>query len=359
MKSLVILVVLAGTLAEAGCGEARRRTAPDAGLRDAQGEVDGGRDEEDAAAMDTGESTDVGVSPDSSLVMADASIGDDGALVVSHSLPTGLSCSGVTTARVTVRNTGDTTWTRDGNYALGAVNPEDVLLTAGDRVDLGPAVAVAPGSEYTFDLVLSAPGAGAYTTEWRMVRGGVRWFGDSATSTVSVVCDGPFRVFPAVIDGRFDMPEHVQRVASRDASLVRLGHVITGNDDIDNAVLGGGSPDGGIWLSGRFHFEIDAFGQNTSASWISVFSDEHYPVNGGIYPNGEIHMGSPAGLDISGLFKNGVVTGYVAEGGAIITRGGDVWNALPVADQNYLRGIWHGADLSYVHGVMSGTGVVE
>jgi hypothetical protein len=160
--------------------------------------------------------------------------------------------AGVTTARVTVRNTGDTTWTRDGSYALGAVNPEDVLLTAGDRVDLGPAVAVAPGSEYTFDLVLSAPGAGAYTTEWRMVRGGVRWFGDSATSTVSVVCDGPFRVFPAVIDGRFDMPEHVQRVASRDASLVRLGHVITGNDDIDNAVLGAAVPTAGSGSVGAF-----------------------------------------------------------------------------------------------------------
>lgn len=284
-------------------------------------------------------------------------LGTDLAVVVSHTLPSSLACAGATTASVTMRNTGDTTWSSVGNYALAAVNSEDLFVVESDRVALS--ADVPPGGELTFSFPLSAPGPGVFPTRWQMDRGGVHTFGDVAASNVSVACAGPFRSFPAVIDGTFSMPAHAQRIASRDAALLRTGNVITGNDDVDNAVLGGGSPDGGIWLSGRFHFEIDAGGQNTAASWISVFSDEHFSVNGGIFPNGEIHMGSPAGLDISGLFKNGVVTGYVAEGGNAISFEGDVWNRLPMADRNYIRGIWHGTELSFVHGRMSGTGALR
>lgn len=331
-----------------------RRVIADAAQDDIGTTLDGGPPGDDADADAGTQSTDAGV--DATVIAPDAHTEADLAVVVAHTLPTSLACAATTTVSVTMRNVGDTTWTSSANYVLGAVNPEDLFLTSGDRVALG--ADVAPGGERTFDIVLSAPGAGTYPTQWRMVRGGFYAFGEVATSDVDVVCAGPFRVFPAVIDGRFDMPPHEQRIASRDASLLRTGNVITGDDDIDNAVLGGGSPDGGIWLSGTFHFEIDAAGQNTAASWITVFSDERFPVNGGIYPNGEIHMGSPAGLDISGLFKNGVVTGYVAEAGQVITRDSDIWSRLPMADQNYIRGIWHGADLEYVHGVMSGTGVV-
>ena len=280
----------------------------------------------------------------------------DDAVVVAHTLPAQLACSQRTNVTVTVRNMGDTTWTAAGNYRLGAVDDQDPLFTGGNRIDLGAADSVAPGQEYTFNIELLAPGAGTYPTDWRMVHDGVQWFGATATSGVTVACAPVTSAFfPCVIDGQFDMPDHDQRIASRNASLLRTGHVITGNDSIDNAVLGGGSPDGGIWLSGQFHFEIDANGQITAASWIAVFSPAHNTVTGGVYPNGEIHMGSPAGLDISGLISNGLITGFVAEAGMSITRGDSIWNALSVNDRNSLRGIWHGNDLEYVHGVMSGT----
>jgi hypothetical protein len=294
--------------------------------------------------------------PDAFTVDAYTYTGTDLAVVARHTLPSSLACAASTTATVTMRNTGDTTWSSAANYALHAVNSEDLFLTGSEWIALGGDVP--PGGEFTFSFPLSAPGPGNYPTQWQMVRGGVRNFGDVAASSVNVAC-GAFRSFPAVIDGTFTMPAHEQRIASRNAALLRTGNVITGNDAIDNAVLGGGSPDGGIWLSGSFHFEIDAAGQNTAASWITVFSPEHFPVNGGIFPNGEIHMGSPVGVDISGLFKNGVVTGYVAEGGNSISFEGDIWNRLPIADQNYIRGIWHGADLSFVHGRMTGTGVLR
>ncbi len=278
----------------------------------------------------------------------------DRAELSAHTLPTSLACAQSVSASVTMRNVGDTTWTSADHYALGAVNPEDLFLTAGGVVEL--AHDVAPGATYTFSLGLSAPGPGDYLTQWRMVHGGVADFGDIAAATVSVPCVDGFQAYPAIIDGTFGMPLHEQRIASRNTALLRTGHVVTGDDNVDNAVLGGGSPDGGIWLSGRFHFEIDANGQNTAASFITVFSDEHFAVNGGMFANGELHMGSPAGVDISGLFKNGVVTGYVAEAGNTVTRDDALWLQLSAADQNYLRGVWHGADLSFVHGLMQGTG---
>lgn len=365
MKKQALLVTLA---LAAGCDGTL-------GGRSDSGRVDTGRTLDTGPIADTGPRADIGPNDappladdaniDAATVPPDAytspdayvNYGNDQAVVVRHTLPSSLACSATTTATVTMRNTGDTTWSGSTNYALHALNSEDVLLTGGEWVSLG--ADVPPGGEFTFTFGLSAPGAGTYLTRWQMVRGGVRDFGEVAASNVGVACDGPWRVFPVVIDGTFTMPEHEQRIASRNVSLLRLGHSITGNDAIDNAVLGGGAPDGGIWLSGSFHFEIDAGGQATAASWITVFSPEHFPVTGGLYGNGEIHMGSSVGVDISGLLKNGQVTGYVAESGGRLTRGSDVWNRLPLADQNYLRGIWYGDEIVYVHGRMSGTGVLR
>jgi hypothetical protein len=281
----------------------------------------------------------------------------DNAVIVSHTLPAQLSCNQRKNIAVTVRNTGGTTWTEAEKYRLGAVDDTDPF--AKDlRIVLGAGESVAPGEEHTFytELVGTAAG-GVHTTDWRMVREGVRWFGASATSGVAVACSTTSTFYPCVIDGQFTMPARDQRIASRNTSLLKGGHAITGNDAIDNAVLGGGPPDGGIWLSGQYHFEVNAVGQIVaSTSWISVFGTIRYLITGGIYPNGEIHMGSPtAGLDISGLITGSTISGHVAEAGMAITRGDSVWNALSLSDRNNLRGIWHGNDIEYVHGVMSGT----
>jgi hypothetical protein len=294
----------------------------------------------------------------------------DNALVVTHTLPAQLACNQTVSVTVTMRNTGDTTWSEAGNYHLGALDDTDPF-TGGNRIYLGPTETVAPGQERTFTITLMAQGAGSFTTDWRMVRDGVAWFGGIATRAVPVACGGTGggtaagggtatgSFYPCVINGQFNMPDHDQRIASRNTALLKTGHVITGNDAIDNAVLMGGPPDGGIWLSGQYHFEIDANGQViAAASWITVFGTTQYPLTGGVAPNGEIHMGSAvAGLDISGLITNGMISGFVAEAGQSITRGDTIWNMLSLADRTNLRGIWHGNDISYVHGVMSGTWV--
>ena len=78
-------------------------------------------------------------------------------------------------------------------------------------------------------------------------------------------------------------------------------------------------------------------------------------VTGGVYPNGEIHMGSPAGVNISGLISGGTISGFIAEAGMTVTRGDSVWNSLSTTDRANLRGITYGNDIEYVHGLMSGT----
>jgi hypothetical protein len=204
----------------------------------------------------------------------------DHAVIVAQTLPASLDCNQRTTVTVTVRNMGDTTWTAATDYRLGAVDDADPFLSSGNRVYLGENDVVAPGGEHTFTIELAATVAGTFTSDWRMVHDGVQWFGDVASRSVDVACNANSTFYPCVIDGQFNMPAHEQRIAARNASLIRTGHAVTGNDDVDNAVLGGGSPDGGIWLSGQFHFEVNAGGQIiANASWLTVF--RAHPINGG------------------------------------------------------------------------------
>jgi hypothetical protein len=111
--------------------------------------------------------------------------GDD-ATIVSHTLPAELAPDEATTAWVTVRNTGSTTWTRDDGYKLGAVDDADPLY-ARPRVWLTSSSAVAPGQEISFEIDMVAPAErGTVFTDWQMVHEGVAWFGDIAAEAVTV-----------------------------------------------------------------------------------------------------------------------------------------------------------------------------
>ena len=118
---------------------------------------------------------------------------DDDAELVAITLPTSLACGAADVGTITLRNNGITTWSRDAGYRLGAVDDSDPL-TAATRVDLPYDVDVTPGDSYSFTVDLAAPEAAAlYTSDWRMVREGVGWFGDTAAADVDVSCesDGP------------------------------------------------------------------------------------------------------------------------------------------------------------------------
>lgn len=95
-------------------------------------------------------------------------------------------------ALVKMRNVGSTPWTQAEGYKLGAQNPQDNMTWGTNRVVLPAGVQVAPWQTFDFVWQIKAPSApGTYNFQWRMVREGVRWFGDF-TDNVRV------KVVPAV-----------------------------------------------------------------------------------------------------------------------------------------------------------------
>jgi hypothetical protein len=147
--------------------------------------------------VDSSPATDVGVEADTRPV-PDTQVGPrpdatipptDDAEIVSASLPLEMNCGSLFEAEVTVRNTGTEVWSRDAGYKLGALDDSDPLYNVDTRVWLPPEITVEPGQNYTFSFQLTAPAeAGAYVTDWRMVKEGVFWFGETASQAVIVNC---------------------------------------------------------------------------------------------------------------------------------------------------------------------------
>ncbi len=114
---------------------------------------------------------------------------EDDAVVVATDLPSTLPCGGAYAAKVSMKNTGASTWSKAGGYKLGAVGDSDPLKAGDTRVWLPDGVTVPPGGVHQFEIPLVAPGAaGTYTTDWQMVREGIRWFGGIAKKDVQVQC---------------------------------------------------------------------------------------------------------------------------------------------------------------------------
>ncbi len=111
----------------------------------------------------------------------------DNAEIVSSAFPDTLGAGESATANVTVRNTGNATWTTADGYKLGAIGDSDPLHPGDARVWLGDADAVAPGGSYEFNVdLVGPPSAGTYTTDWQMVHEGIAWFGGTSTHDVTV-----------------------------------------------------------------------------------------------------------------------------------------------------------------------------
>ncbi len=139
-------------------------------------------DDDDTGDDDSGDDDDDDDDDTTPPVADDAQIGT----VV---LPTELDCGEAFEASVEVLNTGTATWTRDEGYKLGAVDDDDPLFTEGERVYLPEGVAIPPGSSHVFTIPLVAPSIGdTYVTDWRMVHEAVTWFGEEASSSVTVAC---------------------------------------------------------------------------------------------------------------------------------------------------------------------------
>jgi hypothetical protein len=152
-------------------------------VRCRNGSVDNACPARDAEAPDAPAPVEAGVDSGQPVLTDDAQI-------LSAAFPDQIACGGSASATLTVKNTGSSTWTRAGEYKLGAVGDKDAF-DPDLRVYLKDGDSVAPGSTYDFSVPMRAPASGGViTTSWRMVHELVAWFGGTASHDVNVACSG-------------------------------------------------------------------------------------------------------------------------------------------------------------------------
>ena len=118
------------------------------------------------------------------------------------SVPNGMLNSGTSSVSVTMKNKGKANWTYAANFRLGSVG--DDATWGITRADIAADATVYTGSNYTFAFDITAPGAtGSKTFEWKMLKEGVEWFGQSCKKNISIVDmpDVNYSVSPAIPDG--------------------------------------------------------------------------------------------------------------------------------------------------------------
>jgi len=139
---------------------------------------------------DAGTDADAGADPGE-----DAAVEVDDAAFVSQEIPSRVDAGASFEIRVTMRNTGTTTWTAGPleEYKLGSENPMDNQTWGTNRIYLQPDTEVAPGESYTFKTTLTAPpDPGAHDMQWRTVHENVAWFGqptDNLPVEVVAACE--------------------------------------------------------------------------------------------------------------------------------------------------------------------------
>lgn len=99
--------------------------------------------------------------------------------------------------RVTMQNTGTTTWTSAGNYYLGSQNPanNETWGTGKNRIALP--TSVPPTTNVTFEFSVKRPSPSSFNFQWQMVQGSVSsgvFFGEKTRNAVipsgAWLCEG-------------------------------------------------------------------------------------------------------------------------------------------------------------------------
>ncbi|HOW72915.1 MAG TPA: N-acetylmuramoyl-L-alanine amidase [Phycisphaerae bacterium] len=117
---------------------------------------------------------------------------------VSDTIPATMVAGGAYNVSVTFRNRG-VVWSVDRGFKLGAVGDSDPFTVSTRSPVAGE---VRPGQTFTFSFTLTAPAAaGRYTTDWRMVREAVAWFGPTVGRQIQVTLPPS----PGDLDGDSDV----------------------------------------------------------------------------------------------------------------------------------------------------------
>ncbi len=91
---------------------------------------------------------------------------------------------------ITVQNTGTDTWSEVDRIRLGGVgnNAGVAALFGPARLYIPSGTTVGPGQSYTFSFAMTAPlTTGSYTPQYRMLKEGVKWFGETLSHPIEVV----------------------------------------------------------------------------------------------------------------------------------------------------------------------------
>ncbi len=131
------------------------------------------------------------------------------ATVVSNTTPASMAPGQTVTVSVEMKNTGNTTWNRNGSLGYKLGGQIDAGQFAATRHWLNVGEMVPPGQSRTFTFNMTAPTTpGLYSVGWQMVEELVEWFGDFAIKVVTVTTP------PATVSVRFrgsDIENGLQR----------------------------------------------------------------------------------------------------------------------------------------------------
>ena len=117
----------------------------------------------------------------------------NGSSIVSHNLPSSIECGEALDVVIEVKNAGETTWTEQEKYRLGAVGDEN-LLGGITRVYMPADAKVKPGETWAFSFQLTGPPPSdqadqlSFLTRWQMVHEHHEWFGPKVHEWLEVTC---------------------------------------------------------------------------------------------------------------------------------------------------------------------------
>ena len=184
----------------------------------------------------------VGVLPGCDVVGIDFALGEApaSAELVATDIPTAAICGRPLAFSVTLRNTGQSTWTRGGGYRLIRLSSNRPIAENPDHVNLPAPDGPAPGGSVTFTVSLMAPERwGYYDTSWQMCQqGGAGRFGPVVSATISVTsfidvpadhwAIGAIEAAKAagIVSGYGDHTYHPDQPVSRDQMAVYLARAI-------------------------------------------------------------------------------------------------------------------------------------
>ena len=123
-------------------------------------------------------------------ISPNTSLGNGSEFVFQQNIPLNMDLDEVLSISITIKNIGETTWTKAGGYKLGSQNPQDNSLWGINRIDLLDGDTIFPGEEKTFQFEITAPSIAGYNNlQWRMIQEGEEWFG-AFTETKLVIVGG-------------------------------------------------------------------------------------------------------------------------------------------------------------------------